>query len=210
MPGSSRATPSGARPGGSGWRAALSALALALVAVRPAAASDPGDRSLELSVKAGYVYHFTRFVTWPAESPLARSSELIIGVLDDDPFADALEAAVRGKTVGGRPLAVRRFRSVEDVVPSPVLFVGRGRSADLAGLHKRIRGWPVLTVSDAGGFVCQGGVIGLFLLGTRIRFEVHVGAARAAGLAVSSKLLRLSSAGEGGPAACARGGRAER
>jgi hypothetical protein len=50
----------------------------------------------------------------------------------------------------------------------------------------------VLTVSDAEGFASQGGVIGLFLEDNRVRFEVDLTAAQAAGLQISSKLLRLS------------------
>lgn len=182
-----------APPGG--LPAFLFALAAAFAAHPPLAAwGEAGERdaALEQAVKAAYVYNFTRFVSWPDDSPLARAPVFSIGVLGDDSFADAVEATVRDKTVEGRPLAVRRFRIADDVVPCPVLYVARAQSGNLPRLQARLQGWPVLTVGDAEGFASRGGMIGLFLKDGRIRFEVRLAAARAAGLEVSSKLLRLS------------------
>lgn len=51
---------------------------------------------------------------------------------------------------------------------------------------------PVLTVSDAPGFVQAGGMIGLKLRGGRIGFDINHGAARATGLVLSSQLLKLA------------------
>jgi hypothetical protein len=172
---------------------ALVATLVALGAPEAAATSAPeADVPLERAVKAAFVYNFTRFVSWPAESLLARAPVFTIGVLGDDPLADAIEAAVRDREAGGRPFDIRRFRAAEDVVPCPVLYVGRERSGRLRPLLEHLRGWPVLTVGDGEGFTSEGGAIGLFLEDNRVRFEVSVLAAQAAGLQVSSKLLRLS------------------
>jgi hypothetical protein len=181
------------RPGSRAARLLL--LAAALVAVRVAEATGgapEAEASLERAVKAAYVYNFTKFVWWPVESPFARAPVFTVGVLGDDPLADALEATLRGKRMAGRRFAVRRFRTAGDVVPCPVLYVGRGQSGSLRRLLDQLRGWPVLTVGDAGGFTSAGGVIALFPDDSRVRFEVQLAAARAAGLEVSSKLLRLS------------------
>jgi hypothetical protein len=167
---------------------------------RDAAGGEPQAQvPLERAVKAAYVYHFAKFVSWPAESLLTRAPALTIGILGDDSFADTVEATVRGRQVEGRPLAVRRFRTADDVAPCAVLFVGRAVADRLPQLLQKLRGWPVLTVSDVEGFTSQGGVIGLFLEDSRVRFEVGVTAARTAGLQVSSKLLRLSRPAPGRP-----------
>jgi hypothetical protein len=168
--------------------------------VPEAAGGGPGaEVPLEQEVKAAYVYNFVKFVTWPAESPLTRSPALTICILDDDPLADAVDATVRDRRVEGRPLAVRRFRKADEVVPCAVLFVSRGMAGRLPQLLEQLRGWPVLTVSDAEGFTSQGGVISLFLEDKRIGFEIGVAAAQAAGLRISSKLLRLSRPAPGRP-----------
>jgi hypothetical protein len=84
-------------------------------------------------------------------------------------------------------------------------------SGHLPQLLQQLRGWPVLTVSDAEGFTSQGGVIGLLLEDDRVRFEIGVAAAQAAGLQISSKLLRLSRPEPGRPCpSCASGSGRER
>ena len=52
--------------------------------------------------------------------------------------------------------------------------------------------WPVLTVSDAPDFAAAGGIIGLRERTGRIRFDINQGAAKRAGLSLSSQLLRLA------------------
>jgi hypothetical protein len=53
---------------------------------------------------------------------------------------------------------------------------------------------PILTVSDAPGFVNRGGMIEFVLDSNRVRFEINLAAARAAGLNLSSELLRVATA----------------
>jgi hypothetical protein len=187
---------------------ALGGALVALLAPLSHASQEAGG-PLEQAVKAAYVYNFTKFVSWPAESPLARAAAFTIGVMGDDPLAEAIEATVRDKKLDGRPYLVRRFRTAEEVEPCNVLYVGRAWSVRLHQLLEQLQGWPVLTVSDAGGFASRGGVIGLFLEDNRVRFEVRIEAAQAADLWVSSKLLRLSRPAPDQPcAACAvRSGR---
>jgi hypothetical protein len=147
---------------------------------------------LEQAVKAAYVYNFTRFVSWPADSPFARAPAFTIGVMGEDSLADAIEATVRHRRVDGRPFLVRRFHAAESVEPCDLLYVGDAWPGSLHELLEQLQGWPVLTVGDAPGFASRGGVIGLFLGDNRVRFEVSIDAAQAADLQVSSKLLRLS------------------
>jgi hypothetical protein len=173
--------------------ATLLAVVGALVALwvpQSDAAQEAGG--LEQAVKAAYVYNFTKFVSWPAQSPFARAPAFTIGVMGEDSLADAIEATVRDRRADGRPFLVRRFRTAEDVEPCNLLYVGGAWSGSLHQLLEELRGWPVLTVSDAGGFASRGGMIGLFIEDNRFRFEVSIDAALAADLQVSSKLLRLS------------------
>ena len=136
---------------------------------------------LEQAVKAAYVYNFTKFVSWPAESPFTRAPALTIGILGDDPFADAVETTVRGKHVEGRPLTVRRFRTAGEVVPCAVLFVAR-RMVDACRSSSSGSGLARAHGERRGGLHVQGGMIELFLEDNRIRFQVGLTAARTAGL----------------------------
>jgi hypothetical protein len=55
-----------------------------------------------------------------------------------------------------------------------------------------LKGRSVLTVGETDRFVAAGGIISLGLRDSRIRFEIDAGAASAAKLKISSKLLSLA------------------
>src|SRR5690242_6746479 len=71
-----------------------------------------GTAAPEYQVKAVFLFNFAQFVEWPAGSFQAADAPFVIGVLGQDPFGAQLDAVARGETVGQRPLAIRRYRSI--------------------------------------------------------------------------------------------------
>jgi hypothetical protein len=143
-----------------------------------------GAGPLEYAVKAAYLYKFGPFVDWPAGAFPSPTSPFTICVSGEDPFGGALEEAVRGQSVVGRRVAVRRLAVVSGDPGCQVLYVGRWRLRILRGL-------PILTVTDSaqGG---AGGIVQFVLKDGRVRFGLDVEQARAYGLGLSSKLLALA------------------
>ena len=162
------------------------AVLLALCAAGPAV----GQASREYSVKAAFLYNFATFVEWPAPLPPA-GAPFVIGVLGDDPFGATLDEIVAGERVAGHPMVVRRFSRAEDVHSCQILFISASESHRLPEILRRFEGQPVLTVSDLPGFAGAGGGI-QFITDTRVGIIIDPAALRAAGLGVSSKLLRLA------------------
>ena len=128
-----------------GWRIAWLLVCAGLAA--GARADDPvpdtrDDAAPPLRVKAGYLYKFGAFVEWPGRAFGSADAPLVIGVLEADALADELALVVGGRSVQGRPIAVRRLRAGDPVTGVHVLYLGRGASArppdDL----------PLLTVAD--------------------------------------------------------------
>jgi hypothetical protein len=144
----------------------------------------------EHHIKAVYLFNFGQFVEWPGQAFESADAPLVIGVLGDDPVGDTLEAVVRGESLQGRPLEVRRFASPGGIGPCHILFVGRGESSRLDATLAAIRGRSVLSVTDIDGAEHRGAVIVLFNESNRIRMRINVAAAKAANLVISSKLLR--------------------
>jgi hypothetical protein len=145
----------------------------------------------EYQVKAVFLFNFTQFVEWPAGAFDDASSPLSICVLGQDPFGAELDEIVRGESVNGRPLAVRRYRSVEDGINGcHVLFIERSQRPRIGNILARLAGRSVLTVGDFEGFSREGGVVRFARADNRIRLHVNLEAAKAAHLTISSKLLR--------------------
>jgi hypothetical protein len=169
--------------------------AVAIVAVLALAAAAPGRAQAppaptEYQVKAIFLFNFSQFVDWPAAAFADERSPLVIGVLGSDPFGTTLDEIVRGETVNGRPLAVRRFESVEQIDACHILFIGRSQGKQLDAVLAALKERNVLTVGDFEGFAQRGGIIRFVTVGNKIRLRVNLAAAQDAKLTISSKLLR--------------------
>ena len=165
-----------------------------LAAARPAAGAAQAAASKEYQLKALFLLNFTQFVEWPATAFPDAGAPIVIGVLGNDPFGDVLDAVIRGETVKGRPLIVKRSRQIEELKSCHVLFISQSEKeripAILAGLNEA----PVLLVSEVEGFSRRGGIIGFCLHANKVRFEINAEAAKSRGLKISSQLLQLSVA----------------
>jgi hypothetical protein len=169
--------------------AAIVAVLLALTAA-PARAQAPAAPTA-YQVKAVFLFNFSQFVDWPAASFADGRAPLVIGVLGSDPFGAMLDEIVRGETVNGRPLEVRRYDAVEQIGdPCHILFVGRSQDERLDAVLAALKGRSVLTVGDFEGFARRGGIIRFVTVGNKIRLRVNLAAAQDAKLTISSKLLR--------------------
>lgn len=175
-----------------GRRGSVGGLALAacLLAGPPARAQDPS--ASEYQVKAVFLYNFAQFVSWPAETLADSTAPIVIGVLGDDPFGAILDNTLRNERLGARPFEVRRFQTAAEVTDCHILFISGGRNVrpdqQLASFTHR----PILTVSEASRFAQRGGMIGFVMDRNHVRLQINLEAAQAAGLTISSKLLRVA------------------
>ena len=147
---------------------------------------------LETAVKAAYLYKFGDFVEWPPsvfDGPSAAAQICIAGA---DPFGALLDQAVKGQRMGGRPIAVTRLDRVDRGAPCQILFIAPSPRQPVAEALDKVRGTPVLTVTDSAADPASRGVIDFVLKNNHVRFRIDGRAAGGAGLAVSSKLLSLA------------------
>lgn len=162
-------------------------------------ASQPGtiaaaDSTAEYEVKAAMIYNFALFVEWPEGNGGPPNPPLVLCALGQDPFGAALENTFRGKTVGGRNLAIRRFSKLAELQqPCHMLFVSRSESEQLPEILRSLGSAPVLTLGDIKDFAGLGGIIGFTLEDSKVGFEINLEAAHRAGLKISYKLLRLAT-----------------
>lgn len=149
----------------------------------------------EYEVKAEFLSLFAQFVKWPPEAFHDTNAPLVIGVLGNDPFGEALDKAVKKEdAVGGRKLVVQRSRDVRELKACHVLFVSTSEKGRLDQILSVVTGsgGGVLTVGETDGFARRGGIINLFLQDNKVRFEINTDAANRSGLKISSQLLSLA------------------
>ena len=148
--------------------------------------------SLEYRVKAAFIFNFAKFVEWPAAAYAGNRGELTIGILGDDPFGRILDLTVEGKTVGGRRVRIRRCDSVDDVKGCQILFISLSEDEHLPQITEKLKGMPVLTVSELDSFTQKDGIVKFFMEDNKVRFEINIDQATRSGLKISSQLLYLA------------------
>ena len=92
------------------------AIAIPLLAPMTAAAQDVTEPAL----KAAFIYNFAKFTEWPADV-MGAGEPLVLCVVGDVAIGEALERAVKGRTLLGRGMGV--FQSVADVRPREACHV---------------------------------------------------------------------------------------
>lgn len=137
-----------------------------------------------------FLFNFAQFVEWPAGAFENAQSPLVIGVLGSDPFGRFLDDVVNGERVNGHVLAIRRYRKIEDVEHCHVLFVSGSEGPHVAKIAQALQGRAILTVCDWEGLARHGAIIRFLNEDDRVRLQINLAAAKAAGLTISSKLLR--------------------
>jgi len=173
-------------------RPRVTAAALLLLAgwmgCRPALAEPTAQQ-----VEAVFLFYFSQFVDWPSGAFADEHSPIVIGVLGDDPFDGSLDQAVAGERVNGRPIIVRRLKSIADATGCQILYISSSEAEHLPQILAGLKGRQVLTVSDLDHFVESGGMIRFELIDQHVRLRINARAAQAAGLTLSSKLLRAAA-----------------
>jgi len=183
-------------------------LGLLLVPVIIAAAVLPATARgfSEVQIRAVYLFNLTSFVQWPPKAFTDPAAPLRIAVYGDDEASDFIEIfrkVIRGERHGQRPIVIERFSATADPTGYHLLFIASADRKETDKLLAAVAGQAILTVGASPGFCQRGGVINLLRRGNRIGLEANVAAAKAAGLQVSSKLLRIAtivnaSGGKGG------------
>lgn len=171
----------------------LSGLLLILLALLlPGSVRMAWAQAGEEEIKAAFLFNFARYVQWPQGSFDARGTPVRVCVLGADDFARIVSANVSGKSVDDRSVEVVDLKNSESLSGCHILFVGDETRRPRRELLGEIGKLPVLTVSDSEGFAREGGIANFYRDANKVRFEINPGAARVAGLKISSQLLRLA------------------
>jgi hypothetical protein len=151
----------------------------------------------EYQLKAAFLYRLPSFIEWPSGSWPLAGNPFYACVLGHDPFGAYLDH-FDGKSVRGRRFTVRRLEALAGGDTCHLLFVSSEGATDLSSVLPGLRGRCVLTVGEGREFTERGGIVSFVIANRRVGLTVNLGASRAAGLAISSKLLDVASIVDGG------------
>jgi hypothetical protein len=170
-------------------RAPLIALVFLLAPAGPGATGQPVDAG---QMKAVFVVNFLRFVDWPPAHLAPAPAPLVVAVLGDRAFIEALRPYATGQSVSGHSIEVKAVERPQDARGAHMLFIGASESANLPAILEVAETSALLTVGDTDGYARAGVILNLYTVDQRVRIEANPSAATRTGLRLSAHLLRIA------------------
>lgn len=149
------------------------------------------NSSLEIKLKAAYIYNFLRFVEWPTNENLT-SNICIYGIKENYRSAFNAMSTLSKKT---KKLHIKLLGTNEELnilKTCQLIFI-----TDLADYKTKdildfIKNGNNLTIGESSKFIQQGGMINFIRVKDKIKFEINAEAVKAANLKIPAKVLRIS------------------
>ncbi|MEO7496358.1 MAG: YfiR family protein [Massilia sp.] len=164
--------------------------AWALLAPAPARAQAQPQAAAEYAAKAAFIYKIAMFSTFAAP----HADPIRFCVLGRDPFGEHFRQ-LEGKRLGEATIAIAYPHSTAEALRQcQIVFVSESEADNIGALASAAKTAGVMTISDMKGAARKGIMLELSVEDKRIAFEFNVEAARAANIALSSKVLRLARA----------------
>jgi YfiR/HmsC-like len=175
-------------------RTAIGAAALVLAAASAFIEVEAGTQVAEYDLKAALVYRTAKFIEWPNTAFAAPKSSFVVCIVGDNAAAVASFRALETKTIGTRPIVVRRINGdMLDLRQCHAAYFPADTADDISYAADKLQSAPVLTVGDTKRFIEHGGMLALVVNPERVSFLIHLPATKRAQLGVSSQLLQLAT-----------------
>ncbi len=148
---------------------------------------------IEYKVKAGYLYNFTKFITWPKD-PSATFNLCILG---NDPFG-ALITPIEQRTAFDKPIKLYRLET-----PAALVDLSKSTLCHILFVSSSLDRIPVqdakniLIVGESENFARKGGMIGFITEDGRIKLQINWQLFKRSDLKISAKLLEVADVIEG-------------
>ena len=162
-------------------------LFLLCCALSGAALAQPSGS--EASLKAVFIYNFTRYIEWDSTSN--ADHDFVIGVIGTSPVANALIEIASNNRVNNKRIFIQRFNKPEEINHCQILFIPQHCPYSLPSILSKV-GKGVLTVGEEPGMAKQGMAMNFVLVKDKLKFEANLKTLFLAGLKASSQLLKLA------------------
>ncbi len=147
----------------------------------------------EQDIKAAYLFNLGSYIEWPDVAFADVETAFKVCVVGATPVTNLLESAAQQRKINNRKTDVLELSStLQNVEHCHLLFIAHSAQALIVSILERVKGHPVLTVSEAERFIQVGGMIEFYLLDNRVRLAIAPESMTDAGLHPSSQLMRVA------------------
>jgi hypothetical protein len=141
--------------------------------------------------QAIFIYNFTRLIEWPGEF---KTGDFVIGIYGSSELFNEVKPYTTSKMVGNQAIKVVKFTSVEEISKCHIIFVGFGKTKELAAILAKLGNNSTLIITEKNGGLENGAAINFTLVEDKLKFELKAGNASKYGLKIHSNLENMAIA----------------
>ena len=163
-------------------------MSLLLVFVFLGSSALADDPDIEYKIKAGYLYNFTKFITWRQDA----SSTFNICILDEDPFGNLIDP-IESRAVGGKAIKLFRINKINNNQHCHIVYVNK-LVGDAFARNNRFTAKETentLFVGEGDFFATKLGM-GFITREGKIKLTIQLQKVQQNGLQISAKLLEVA------------------
>ena len=142
----------------------------------------------DADVEAAFIFNIVKYTDWPS-AILPKDVNLVLCYVGESTPLGQSIAEFNGKQINLHNLEVRTTTRLSSLGSCHVIVLGESDNLHL--LNKEIAS-TALIIGNGERFADEGGGVGLFSIGNRIRFDINLDSTSASGLKISVNLLRLA------------------
>ncbi len=147
------------------------------------------DAADENTIKALFVYNFTKQIEWPDKR--LKEAKFRISVVGSQDVKSALVNIMKGRRVFDKEVEVVAVSDIADLKPSHIVYIGKGKGSMLPRILQ-VAGSGALVVSEERGMISKGTCINIVEKNSQLRFEINESAMKRQDLKVSVQLINLA------------------
>lgn len=142
-------------------------------------------------IMAKFVARVANYGDWPeANRRNDGRVPFVIGIIGKSELEPHLKKEIQNQgTLRGRPLEIRIFRTLANVDQCEVLFVSDSELDRLESILSRVRGKPILTISNSTDFARKGTIFNLAVSHDQLVYEANLVSLRESGINFDSRVL---------------------
>jgi hypothetical protein len=177
---------------------ALFAMLFLIVSVFLSTLSFAQEDNIEYKIKAGYLYNFTKFISWPEN----ESETFNLCIIGKDPFGSIIDP-IEKRSVKNKPIRLYRFQSMTEAKHCHLVYFG---DSDQQWGNIDFSLSDILTVSslentlmtgETKKYIQAGGMFSFFLKKGKVKLHINLQALKKSNLEVSAKLMEIAEIYEG-------------
>ncbi|HUW06148.1 MAG TPA: YfiR family protein [Williamwhitmania sp.] len=140
-------------------------------------------------VQAGFIYNFTRYLTWDENS---MGDVFVIGVLGNTNTTEILRMLEGNRTIQNRQIEIKTYESVGEIGKCLILYIPKERRNSLEVVLAKIGNNPTLIICEEEGMAAKGAGINFLMENGRVTFEINPAAIKRQGITIKPQLLALA------------------